>query len=245
MIIDTHCHIDLYPDPGEVLQDSIKANTTVLAMTNLPSHFEMGYPHFKSLKKIRLALGMHPLMADSHKKEFDLFLNNISKTSYVGEVGLDFSAEGMPTKDIQIYTFAKILKVVSGQKKILSIHSRQAEKEVLELLVKYKIENAIFHWYSGPLYLIEKIAHAGYYFSINPAMTRSASGRKIISKIPKALLLTETDGPFVMEHNSPARPGQVSSVISCLARLLLRSNKEIEELIEMNFNSVIKRLRPY
>lgn len=86
MIIDTHCHIDLYQNPKKILQDCVKANITILAMTNLPSHFEMGYSHFQSLKKIRLALGMHPLMADSHKKEFNSFLKNISKTSYIGEM---------------------------------------------------------------------------------------------------------------------------------------------------------------
>ena len=77
MIIDAHCHIDLYPNPIKVLQDCINADITVLAMTNLPSHFEMGYHYFQSLKKIRLALGMHPLMANSHKKEFDLFLKRV------------------------------------------------------------------------------------------------------------------------------------------------------------------------
>ena len=98
MIIDTHCHIDLYPNPRKVLQDCVKANITLLAMTNLPSHFEIGYSHFQSLRKIRLALGMHPLMADFHKKEFDLFLKNINKTSYIGEIGLDFSKEGIETE---------------------------------------------------------------------------------------------------------------------------------------------------
>ncbi|MFJ7761431.1 TatD family hydrolase, partial [Pedobacter suwonensis] len=88
MIIDTHCHIDLYPNPKQVLKDLVKNDITVLAMTNLPSHFEMGYMHFQSLKRIRLALGMHPLMADSHEKEFNKFLKNINKTSYIGEVGL-------------------------------------------------------------------------------------------------------------------------------------------------------------
>ena len=214
MIIDTHCHIDLYPNPRKVLLDCVKANITVLAMTNLPSHFEMGYSHFQSLKKIRLALGMHPLMADLHKREFGLFLKNINKTSYIGEVGLDFSKEGISTKDIQIDTFSKILKVVSGQKKILSIHSRKAEKEVLDLLIKNNTQSAIFHWYSGGLNLIDAIAEAGYFFSINPAMIRSLSGRNIISKIPKRLILPETDGPFISNKNLPFNQGEISSIVS-------------------------------
>lgn len=243
MIIDTHCHIDLYPNPTKVLQNCVKADITVLAMTNLPSHFEMGYSHFQSLRKIRLALGMHPLMADSHKKEFGLFLKNISKTSYIGEVGLDFSKEGLSTKDIQIDTFSKILKEVSGQKKILSIHSRKAEKEVLDLLTKNNIQSAIFHWYSGGLNLIDVIAKAGYFFSINPAMVKSMSGRKIISKIPKQLVLTETDGPFVNDKDLPLNPGETSSVINHLAKEWNTSIQEVENVISSNFLRLINSLK--
>lgn len=243
MIIDTHCHIDLYPNPTKVLQDCVKADITVLAMTNLPSHFEMGYSHFQSLKKIRLALGMHPLMADFHKKEFDLFLKNVSKTSYIGEVGLDFSKEGISTKDIQLNTFSKLLMVISGQKKILSIHSRKAEKEVLDLLIKNNIQSAIFHWYSGGLNLIDAIAEAGYFFSINPAMIKSMSGRKIISKIPKQFVLTETDGPFVNNKDLPLNPGETSSVIIHLAQEWNTSKQEVENIISSNFFRLINSLK--
>jgi TatD DNase family protein len=243
MIIDTHCHIDLYKNPRKILQDCIKADILVLAMTNLPSHFEMGYTHFQSLKKIRLALGMHPLMADLHTKEFNSFLKNVSKTSYIGEVGLDFSKEGLPTKEIQLETFSKILKTISGQKKILSIHSRKAEKEVLELLKRNNIRSAIFHWYSGGLNLIDEIVQEGYYFSINQSMIKSMSGRKIISKIPRHLILTETDGPFIEVNNSPIIPGQVKTVISFLASEWKINENEVENIIWSNFKNIISNLK--
>ncbi len=243
MIIDAHCHIDLYPNPKKVLQDCVKADITVLAMTNLPSHFEIGCSHFQSLRKIRLALGMHPLMADSHKKELDLFFRNVSKTSYIGEVGLDFSKEGISTKDIQLDTFSKILKVISGQKKILSIHSRKAEKEVLDLLIENNIQSAIFHWYSGGLNLIDSIAEAGYFFSINPAMVKSMSGRKIISKVPKHLVLTETDGPFIDEKNHPIKPGQIQTIITFLANEWQLATDEVERIISFNFLKLINYLK--
>lgn len=243
MIIDTHCHIDLYPNPKQVLKDLVKNDTTVLAMTNLPSHFEMGYMHFQSLKRIRLALGMHPLMADSHEKEFNKFLKNINKTSYIGEVGLDFSNEGISTKEIQINTFTKILKAISGQKKILSIHSRKAEKEVLELLIKNSIKSAIFHWYSGGINMIEDIVDTKYFFSINPAMTRSASGRKIISNIPRELVLTETDGPFINHGSLPIRPGEVKEVISFLTNEWHLEETEIQKIIFNNFKRLLNQLK--
>lgn len=241
-MIDTHCHIDLYPNPNKILKDLIKNNTTILSMTNLPSHFEMGVPHFSSLKKIRVALGMHPLMALHHKTEFNLFIKNFNKTSYIGEVGLDFSSEGISTKEIQLETFSKILKLVSGQKKILSIHSRKAEKEVLELLVKNNIKSAIFHWYSGGLNSIEEISDAGFYFSINPAMIKSLTGKKIISKIPKSFILTETDGPFISQNGNTLKPGEVGSVLIYLAREWNISIKDVEDIINSNFSNLIKAI---
>lgn len=241
-MIDTHCHIDLYPNPNKIIEDLVKNNSTILSMTNLPSHFEMGLPHFNSLKKIRVALGMHPLMAIHHKKEFNLFVKNFDKTSYIGEVGLDFSAEGISTKEIQLQTFLKILKLVSGQKKILSIHSRKAEKEVLELLVKNNIRSAIFHWYSGGLNLIKEISEVGFYFSINPAMIRSASGRKIINKIPKSLVLTETDGPFISQNGNILKPGEVESVLVYLAKEWNVSARNLEDQINSNFLDLIKKI---
>lgn len=242
MIIDAHCHIDLYKNPHEILRECEASNITVLAVTNLPSHFEMGYAHILPFKKIRLALGLHPLKALEHEKEFPKFVKNISKTSYIGEVGLDFSREGFATKAIQLKSFTEILKLVSDKKKILNLHSRRAEKEVLELLLKYKAKNAIFHWYSGPLSLIDTIANAGYFFSVNTAMIKSDNGKKIISKIPQTHILTETDGPFIDENDQPVRPKNISLIIDYLSEVYQRPNEQIADMINKNFKKLISQI---
>ena len=242
-MLDTHCHIDLYPNPELILNDCEKAGFPILSMTNLPSHFERGYQFFRNRNKVRQALGMHPLYAHDHEKEFKKFLKNLSKTSYIGEIGLDFSKEGIETKEIQTQTFENILNAIVDQKKLLSIHSRRAEKDVLKLLKKYRIKNAIFHWYSGGLNLVDEIAQEGYYFSLNPAMTKSISGRKIIAKIPQRLVLTETDGPFVSEYNSTIKPGQVQAVISYLSNEWKLNEVQVQKIIWSNFNQLITRIK--
>ena len=90
-MLDTHCHIDLYPDPHAVAKEVERQGILTIAVTNLPSHFEMGQPHLRGFRRIRLALGLHPLMAEHHKKERSKFKQMLSRTSYIGEVGLDFS----------------------------------------------------------------------------------------------------------------------------------------------------------
>ena len=196
MIIDTHCHFDMMPHPEAYISSKEKAGDIVIGMTNLPSHFLMGKPHLKSFKHVRLALGLHPLLASDNKNELPLFKSLLDQTSYIGEIGLDFSKYGLSTKEDQISILRKLLEKLVGKKKIISVHSRGAEKELFNILCEYNIQNVIFHWYSGPIDLIPSIISRGYYFSINEAMTISKNGRAIIKEIPRNRILTESDAPY-------------------------------------------------
>jgi TatD DNase family protein len=241
MIIDTHCHFDLYPNPTEFISKSEKSGIITIGMTNLPSHFKLGYPHIRNLKKTRLALGLHPLMASSHSSELPLFIKYVDFTSYIGEIGLDFSKDGIATKDIQIDSFEKVLQAVSNKQKILSIHSRGAEKVVLQMLQEYKIENVIFHWYTGGLKLIDEIVSTGYYFSINTAMIKSANGQKIISRIPKEFILTESDGPFIKHNNRIVESSDIAIVINYLNKMFKSSQME-KQLFE-NYMKLVHNIK--
>ena len=147
-------------------------------------------------KHIRLALGLHPLLAAENKRELTLFKQLAGQTSYIGEIGLDFSREGLATKDDQISVLQELLAVFRGKKKIVSVHSRNAEIELLDMLCENEINNVIFHWYSGSVELVPKILAQGYYFSVNEAMCLSKNGRAIIETIPRERILTETDAPY-------------------------------------------------
>ena len=196
MIIDTHCHFDMMPNPEGYISAKENAGDIVIGMTNLPSHFKMGQSHLIGYKHIRLALGLHPLLAAENRKELTLFKRLVDQTSYIGEIGLDFSREGIATKNEQISVLREVLATIKGKKKIVSVHSRNAEKELLDMLCEFEIKNVIFHWYSGPVDLIPSIIERGFYFSINESMCRSKNGQSIIGKIPREKILTETDAPY-------------------------------------------------
>jgi TatD DNase family protein len=88
MIIDTHCHLDFYKDPLEFAKRYERLGYVIIGVTNLPSYFEQGSKFLKSFKRVRLALGLHPLEAKKHTKiELEKFSILSSKTSYIGEVG--------------------------------------------------------------------------------------------------------------------------------------------------------------
>ena len=191
----------MMPNPEGYISAKEKAGDIVIGMTNLPSHFKMGQSHLIGYKHIRLALGLHPLLAAENRKELTLFKRLVDQTSYIGEIGLDFSTEGIATKNEQISVLWEVLATIKGKKKIVSVHSRNAEKELLDMLCEFEIKNVIFHWYSGPVDLIPAIIERGFYFSINESMCRSKNGQSIIGKIPREKILTETDAPYNKRTN--------------------------------------------
>lgn len=243
MYIDTHCHIDMFKDPKKAVRTCEINKIITIGMTNLPSHFEMGLPHIQNSKYVRLALGLHPLIANKYENEHNIFKQNIDKTSYIGEVGLDFSKEGISTKESQIQSFEYVLNEIKGKNKIVSLHSRRAEKDVLALLKKYEIKTAIFHWYSGSLTTLDEIIDCGYYFSVNPAMITSKSGQIIISNIPSNLLMTETDAPYTTIFNRHTKSDDVKYVIKYIAQIYKKTEIEIEKMIYNNFQTMINTIR--
>ena len=236
-MIDVHCHFDFAQSPEKYISDNEKKKITTIGMTNLPSHFQMGIPHIKSYKYIRLALGLHPLLAKEHSQEYSKFEQYVNKTTYIGEVGLDFSREGYSTKEVQIRSFEFVLNCIKDKSKIVSVHSRQAEKEVLKMLLDKGINNAIFHWYSGSISTLRKIVSAGFYFSVNSTMVFSDNGKKIIAEIPRKLILTETDFPFIKNSS-------IIDVYQYLAQLWDEPISEVEQIIDSNFRRILQNIKP-
>jgi TatD DNase family protein len=243
-MVDAHCHLDLYPNPLTIAEECESLGIYTLSMTNLPSHFKLGFPHLKQFKKVRMALGMHPLYADKHAKEMKLFAECVSQTSYIGEIGLDFSKEGIASKDQQISTFKFVLNEISGKNKIVSLHSRGAEEAVFNYLIEYNIKNAIFHWYSGSVNLINAIVKAGFLFSINPAMVKSKIGQEVIKNVPLTHILTESDGPFIQYQNRSIKPSDLAHVEDFIAKLHGITNAEMSAIIRDNFRKLISLLQP-
>lgn len=195
MMIDAHIHIDFYDKPTKIIREVMREDISAIFVTHLPELYEKQKIAMENLPQVFLAVGFHPILANEYEFQKKLFLNALKSTKFVGEVGLDFSvARTEKSRDKQKKIFEQVCASVDNH--VLSIHSRQAEKEVLDTLLQYRVENAIFHWYTGSKELIHYIVEAGYYFSLNPAMLRTSKGRGILKFIPLNRILIETDGPF-------------------------------------------------
>jgi len=234
---DTHCHIDLYDHPEKIVSETERNRIRTTGVTNLPSHFKMGLPHVGYCQNVHLALGLHPLMADRHSNdELNLFEELLSETSHIGEVGLDFSRKGKSTAEKQVESFRFVLSNIDESHRLITIHSRGAEREVLQLLKDFDTRPSVFHWYSGPLSLINDIVKAGHYFSLNPAMLKSKKGKSLVERVAKDRILTETDGPHVETQGRAAQPNDVRLVVRELTDLWGSSITETRKQIAKNFH---------
>ena len=238
-MLDSHCHLDRYPDAQSVAAEAARRGVFTVAVTNLPSHFRAGAPHVRRLPRVRLALGLHPLAAAEHEREISDFEACFGSTSFIGEVGLDYSRKGLDSKQRQLRSFRVVARLIGASPKVVSLHSRGAEEDVLSILHRFAVKRAIFHWYSGSLKTLEDIVRAGHLLSINPAMTRSAKGQEIIARIPKTQALSETDGPYVRVAGVPAKPWDAVVVEKHLAGIWGLATYQTRSQLWSNFLDLV------
>ena len=239
LMIDAHVHLDQFKQPLAIAKQAESAKIVTVACTFMPSDFALCLPVIRNFKYIRFALGLHPTCADKHEREYGLFREYVNSTSYIGEVGLDFSSEFEKTKDIQIRSLQVVLEAVRNRPRFITFHSRKAEETLLAMLDEYLIRNAIFHWYTGPVDLISEILARGHYFSVNSAMLNSKAGRDIISSIPQNHILTETDGPFIEVRGRQARPCDIDKVQSGLAKIWNCTVIDVERQVRGNLERIL------
>lgn len=243
-LVDAHCHFDLFPKPREVLQEAEQNQIFSIAVTNTPSVFKPMVHLAKGLKFIRPALGLHPELAIQRVAELPLFGRLVRETKYVGEVGLDYkvvvrSAERVKQRAI----FATILRHCAEEGgRVLTIHSRRAEADVVAAVKEHRPGPFILHWYSGSLKNLWSAVDIGAFFSINLAMTRSERGRRLVSEIPRDRVLTESDGPFVSLGEERASPSSVRQVVGALGQLWGVSAREAQDSVLRNLQSVLYKV---
>ncbi|MGH1378981.1 MAG: Qat anti-phage system TatD family nuclease QatD [Alphaproteobacteria bacterium] len=241
-MIDLHAHIDLYPDPSEVVKEIERRKMYVLSVTTTPSAWTGTYSIAKHYSRIKTALGLHPQLAHERISELPLFDTYINETDYVGEVGLDGSPEFAKHKASQLAVLKHILKSCSNSGgKIISLHSRRAAGDVIEILDEHPDSGIpIFHWFTGGKGELKRAIQRNAWFSIGPAMLKSKRSIEMLEIIPKDRILTESDGPFAKISGKPLMPWDVESAVIGLSRAWGMAPSNAQEILYANFRALIE-----
>lgn len=250
MLIDVHCHANLYLELGNLITESHNANVEkviAVAMSvisqkrilELCEHHDLFYP----------ALGIHPEeilinkqinnMIESVKQ---LIRNNKNKLCCIGEIGLDHHfIKDRDTYSLQEKVFNLMLSLAQDLELPVNLHTKGAEKEVFDLLPSYNISNVNIHWYSGPEQFIKEGIERGYYFSITPAIKYSPLVRKTVELVDIDHLLLESDGP-IKYTNKTGTPAMIKDVIKIISEIKSVNLIEMENQIESNTREIFPKL---
>lgn len=240
-LVDTHCHLDLYPDYQAVIAESDRLEIEVIAVTNTPSVFRQCVALTRGWSRIHPAVGLHPQLAAQRHGELSLLGDLLAETRFVGEIGLDFVTQDAADRQIQRRVFTTILEQCAPYgDKVLTIHSRRAAAEVVEMIGPSYPGTIILHWFSGSPRVLRAAIRLGHYFSVNPAMLTSQAGRRLISAMPHDRILSETDGPFVTVGGRAARPAQVHDVVAGLATLWDIEPSDVAARLDENYGRIIQ-----
>ena len=202
---DTHAHYndEKFEEDRNIIIREIKEN-------NIKYVTVVGYNIESSIKAIEIAnkydniyatVGISPNDLDS---QIDLekieSLAQDKKVVAIGEIGLDYYWN-KENKDLQKDIFVKQIEIANKMDLPISIHTREAVYDTLEVLKnRIKVKNSgIFHCCPLNIELIKEAVKLGFYisFSGNVTFKNSKNANKCIEAVPIDKLLIETDSPYM------------------------------------------------
>jgi len=239
-MIDSHAHID-FPDFNndreEVLArsrqqgvDNIITVGTDLSSSRISLQIAQQHPGVFS------TIGFHPhnaleVKADGLRQLAELV--NDARVVAVGEIGLDFFRKLSP-RQRQIEAFQQQLALAAELGLPVVIHSRNADKEVFDILSRWADSVSrsagnsrllgVIHCFSGDIELAERYIEKGFLISLPGTVTYpSARDRVAVARqLPLDKLLVETDAPFLapqLYRGKRNEPSYIPLIVDKIARI--------------------------
>ncbi|WP_028206104.1 Qat anti-phage system TatD family nuclease QatD [Paraburkholderia nodosa] len=241
-MIDFHSHLDLYPDGLKLAQEVNRRNEFTLVVTTSPRAYRATSRVFLGLKNIKVGIGLHPEVAVAKQGELGDLIEGISHACFVGEIGMDGSTRFRDSLSVQESIFqAALAECGRWQGRVMSIHSRGAERRVVELLATTKHAGLpVLHWFSGGFAELETAVRIGCWFSVGPAMLKGAKGRALVARMPSNRVLPETDGPFASIGGLQLQPWDAWSVRTPLSAIWGVPPDEVGEQLRQNLGRLLR-----
>ncbi|NOZ80819.1 MAG: TatD family hydrolase [DPANN group archaeon] len=215
LLFDAHCHLDkqfFQQDIDSVIQRAVTAGVRLIVSDGLSQKTnEEVLALSGQFDVVRPALGLYPVeAAKMTRKEIDdaiSFIGSHAKDIVsIGEVGLDYKEE--TDKGLQQYAFRKVIQLAVKTGRSLTVHSRKAEQDCIDILKEEKAKKVIMHCFSGKKRQVQEILDNGWFLSIPTNVVFSTHFQEMVKMAPLSRLLTETDSPFLGplkgEKNEPA-----------------------------------------
>lgn len=244
MLIDAHAHLDKYGQELEACLHEMEEHqilTIAVAMDLLS--YQRSLEIADRCDLVLPTFGVHPKRAPEYAGSLSELSPFIEQSPMIGEIGLDFHWVKDPSQyPPQRKVLEYFLAAAREQEKIVNLHTKGAEKEILNLLERYDIKRPIIHWYSGPLDIFRSLVDYGAYFTVGVEVFSSENIQAIAREVPEGQLLTKTDNPGGLKwlRGVIGLPVVIEKVVQVIAALRQSTTEAIERTVYENFTRLIE-----
>ena len=233
--IDSHCHLYKFNEI-EIKRIIKNKDITILSVSEDLESSLKNLVLSQLNENVIPAIGIHPWNIEKINENTFKIIEDIikdNKIKIIGEIGLDkkFKPE---TYEKQKEIFEKFLNLAKEYDLNLNLHTPNASNDVFDLLIKYDIKKAYFHWYSGDEKLLEEIIDKGYFIGINVATIVNEKYKKYIEIADIKNIITESDGPYnykgIILH-----PDMLKDLYKLISDIRKIDLEELSNIIQNNF----------
>ena len=270
MLVDSHCHLSYDEFAKFIASRGVAAEDefySVKSILDRAKEKDVKYvvnigtciSEFEKLKKISdefqevfMAVGIHPdnthahLTAFSEKEMHEVFHKycTLPKTVAIGEIGLDFHINHNIEEQKKLFNIQ--LEYAEEFNLPISIHSRNAEDEIVSVLRKHPNIRGVIHCFSGESEFTEQILQMqSYYFGIGGTLTfkNNKTLQAALQIIPLERILLETDAPFLAPTPFRGKINEPSFIIKIVEKIAEIKNISIAEVADTTTNNFFNLFR--
>jgi len=273
MLIDSHCHLDDYPNLAEVLANAQTAGVEKLLAIGIgdgPATMHRALELANQHPQIYASAGIHP--QEAHQATPD----NLAKLTHlaqqerciaIGEIGLDYYHFDNPDPEVQQAAFIAQMAIAAAARKPILIHLRTSELATPNAKARFAPHDAtadffrliethwaptglpgVMHCFSGTQADADRALALGFYLSFAGNLTypKSTVIQQVAATAPADRILVETDAPFLAPiplRGQTNEPAHTAITAKFLAELRGFTPEEIAEQTTANFHALFPSTR--
>ena len=261
MLFDAHTHLNFYeytPEEREKLAEEIEASdlSYIIDSGDSVESSRQALEDSHRYSWCYASVGLHPDQAPGYTDEMIEEIEAMAADPMaraIGEIGMDLHY-GKEYKERQIELFRKEIRLANKLKMPVQIHTRDADKLTMDILVEegaFSPERKSWfppkrlmdgtevadprvqlHCFSGSAQFAMEYVRMGAMISVGGPVTFK-NGRKtveVVQAVPAEYLLSETDSPYLTPVPFRGRPNKPFYVEHVVRRIALLKDMEFEEM---------------
>ncbi|WP_439020808.1 TatD family hydrolase [Bacillus thuringiensis] len=246
--IDSHIHVDQYEDEEKRrLLIDVENGKEIQGLIAVSMNYQSCLETLSLAKRypfVHPAIGFHPeqpIHKEECEKIYKLIEDHVEDIVAIGEVGLPYYLRN-EDEHVAINSYISVLQqfveLASKYDLPIILHAVYEDADIVcDLLEKYKVSRAHFHWFKGSETTMKRMMRNGYYISITPDVLYKEKIKKVVSYYPLEYMMVETDGPWKFQENVMTHPRMIREV---LKEISVIKNISVDKVAETIYENTIQ-----